>query len=67
MAARQVVLESSEELQYICIIDALTEYGWLNRLQTFFLSTLRCDRDISCVPPDRYARRFEEFVSNTMA
>ena len=62
-----VVLESSEELQYICIIDALSQYALLNRLQTFFLSTLRCGADISCQPPDRYARRFEDFVGDTMA
>ena len=62
-----VVLESGEELQYICIIDALTQYALAHQLQTFFLGTLRCGADISCQPPDRYAARFEAFVGDVMA
>ena len=30
--------------------------------ETFFLSTLRCGRDISCQPPLAYARRFVDFA-----
>ena len=61
-----VVLESSAELQYICIIDALAEYTPKKRAQTFFLGTLCGGRDISCQPPNKYAQRFVTFVRNSM-
>ena len=47
---------------YIALVDILTPYGLKKYAETFFLSTLRCGVNISCQPPQKYARRFMEFM-----
>ena len=47
---------------YIALVDILTPYGLKKYAETFFLSTLRCGVNISCQPPQKYARRFMQFI-----
>jgi hypothetical protein len=60
------VVEEEHSVQYVSIVDILTTYTFIKRLETFFLSTMLGGRDISCQPPERYAARFLAFVQATI-
>lgn len=51
---------------YLGIIDVLTPYLFRKRLETFFLGTIVCGRDISCQHPQVYARRFQKYVTSAV-
>ncbi|KAL1507510.1 hypothetical protein AB1Y20_008345 [Prymnesium parvum] len=58
----RVVIETETEVMYVCLVDILTPYGCRKHLETFFKSTIRGGRDISCKPPLLYAERFLNFI-----
>jgi hypothetical protein len=51
---------------YLGIIDVLTPYMFRKRLETFFLGTIVCGRDISCQHPQVYAKRFKNYVDTAV-
>ena len=55
-------LETPFGLAYLGIIDILTQYGAAKVAENLCFGTLACGADISCQPPDRYARRFKRFI-----
>jgi 1-phosphatidylinositol-4-phosphate 5-kinase len=55
-------LETPFGLAYLGIIDILTQYGVAKVAENLCFGTLMCGADISCQPPDRYARRFKRFI-----
>ncbi|TID28345.1 hypothetical protein CANINC_002523 [Pichia inconspicua] len=59
--------EDMEIVYYIGIIDCLTNYSTLKKLETFF-RTLRYRREaISAVPPHEYGSRFLKFISDNIS
>lgn len=50
-------------MYYLCIIDFLTSYTWLRKKAEYWIKRTFIGKDISCVPPDHYADRFEKFLS----
>jgi len=52
-------------LLHFGIIDTLTKYNWKKRIEFFSRRVLQ-GPGISCVPPDKYAKRFVEFMSNNV-
>jgi hypothetical protein len=61
-AMNVVTVRDSSRHCYVGIIDILTPYGVRKKAETFFCGQLLCGRDISCQPPDVYARRFNNFL-----
>jgi len=57
-----VSLPTENHIFYIGIVDILTRYGFRKKLETFFTGTL-FGHDVSCQPPDFYAKRFSDLVS----
>ncbi|CCH41548.1 1-phosphatidylinositol-4-phosphate 5-kinase [Wickerhamomyces ciferrii] len=55
-----------EYIYYLGIIDCLTNYSFIKRLETFW-RTLSNDRKIvSAVPPKEYGERFLHFITNSI-
>jgi 1-phosphatidylinositol-4-phosphate 5-kinase len=46
------------------VIDIFTEFNARKRLENIYKSVAQDAYTISCVPPQRYADRFYEFVGN---
>ena len=59
-------LETPFGLAYLGIIDILTQYGPLKTAEHCLFSALCCGADISCQPPERYARRFRAFIDEIL-
>ena len=55
-------LETPFGLAYLGIIDILTQYGPAKAAENLCFGTLMCGADISCQPPEKYARRFKRFI-----
>ena len=55
-------LETPFGLAYLGIIDILTQYGAAKVAENLCFGALACGADISCQPPDVYARRFKRFI-----
>ena len=55
-------LETPFGLAYLGIIDILTQYGAAKIAENLCFGALACGADISCQPPDVYARRFKRFI-----
>ena len=51
------------QIYFMGIIDILTEYSTKKKLEHFFKS-LKYGNTISCVPPDFYASRFNQFINS---
>uniref|UniRef100_A0A7S3NTI8 PIPK domain-containing protein n=1 Tax=Euplotes crassus TaxID=5936 RepID=A0A7S3NTI8_EUPCR len=54
---------NKKEIYFLGIIDILTEYNTKKKMEHFF-KRLKYGNSISCVPPDRYAKRFDEFINS---
>ena len=48
------------------IIDTLTNYGTKKVFENLGKSIIHDGKAISCIPPDRYAKRFYEFMINVV-
>jgi hypothetical protein len=59
-------VEDSRRLAYIGVVDILTPYAAKKRAETFFLGQIFCGRDISCQPPPLYARRFLQYMKESV-
>lgn len=58
--------QEADYIYYLGIIDCLTNYSMIKRLETFWRS-LRNDRKIiSAVPPKEYGERFLKFITNSV-
>lgn len=55
-------LETPFGLAYLGIIDILTQYGTAKVAENLCFGTLMCGADISCQPPEAYAKRFHTFI-----
>ncbi|KAF2666663.1 SAICAR synthase-like protein [Microthyrium microscopicum] len=55
--------EPGEQIYYLGIIDCLTHYGFVKRLEHFWKGLNSTESQISAVPPDRYGDRFIRFIS----
>jgi hypothetical protein len=45
------------------IIDILTYFGGLKTIEYLTKSVAFCSQQMSCVPPDKYKKRFIDFIS----
>lgn len=52
-----------QEIYYIGVIDILQTYTGRKKMETFFKGFTNKTSDISCVPPEVYARRFQQFLT----
>ncbi|KAF2278530.1 SAICAR synthase-like protein [Westerdykella ornata] len=52
-----------DEIYYLGIIDCLTYYSWIKRLEHFFKGLTNTESQISAIPPERYGERFIKFIS----
>ncbi|PVI07027.1 SAICAR synthase-like protein [Periconia macrospinosa] len=53
-----------EEIYYLGIIDCLTHYSLIKRLEHFFKGLGNEESQISAIPPERYGDRFVKFISS---
>lgn len=58
--------ENLEYVYYFGIIDCLTNYSIIKKLETFWRSLNHDRRTISAVPPREYGERFLRFVQNSI-
>ncbi|KAG0680255.1 Phosphatidylinositol-4-phosphate 5-kinase [Pichia californica] len=56
--------EVMDMVYYIGIIDCLTNYNTLKKLETFFRSLRHKRETISAIPPHEYGNRFLDFIFN---
>lgn len=49
------------KIYFLGVIDILTEYNTKKKMEHFFKS-LKYGNSISCIPPDLYGARFDEFI-----
>ncbi|KAK7540590.1 uncharacterized protein J3D65DRAFT_615782 [Phyllosticta citribraziliensis] len=52
-----------EEIYYLGIIDCLTHYSFIKRMEHFFKGLTAQESQISAIPPERYGDRFVRFIS----
>ncbi|KAF4304975.1 Phosphatidylinositol-4-phosphate 5-kinase core [Botryosphaeria dothidea] len=52
-----------EEIYYLGIIDCLTHYSFVKRMEHFFKGLTNTESQISAIPPERYGDRFVRFIS----
>ncbi|CAN9098026.1 unnamed protein product [Alternaria sp. RS040] len=52
-----------EEIYYLGIIDCLTHYSFIKRMEHFFKGIANTESQISAIPPERYGDRFIKFIS----
>ncbi|KAF2018380.1 SAICAR synthase-like protein [Aaosphaeria arxii CBS 175.79] len=52
-----------EEIYYLGIIDCLTHYSLIKRMEHFFKGLANTESQISAIPPERYGDRFVKFIS----
>lgn len=57
---------NGNEIYYVGIIDILTEFKSTKTIEYLFKSMLYCSQEMSCVPPNKYKKRFFEYISNIM-
>ena len=58
--------EPLELVYYVGVIDCLTNYNTLKRLETFFRSLKHRRETISAVPPSEYGDRFLKFIFSSI-
>ncbi|PHH77946.1 hypothetical protein CDD80_7569 [Ophiocordyceps camponoti-rufipedis] len=56
--------EPADEIYYIGIIDCLTHYGAIKKIEHFWKGLWSDPRQISALPPDEYGGRFVNFIEN---
>ncbi|OSS46520.1 hypothetical protein B5807_08646 [Epicoccum nigrum] len=52
-----------EEIYYLGIIDCLTHYSLIKRMEHFFKGLANTESQISAIPPERYGDRFLKFIT----
>ncbi|KAF2707414.1 SAICAR synthase-like protein [Pleomassaria siparia CBS 279.74] len=52
-----------DEIYYLGIIDCLTHYSLIKRLEHFVKGLMNTESQISAIPPERYGDRFVKFIS----
>jgi 1-phosphatidylinositol-4-phosphate 5-kinase len=52
-----------EEIYYLGIIDCLTHYSLIKRMEHFIKGIANTESQISAIPPERYGDRFIKFIS----
>lgn len=59
-------LQSSDgsAIYFIGIIDILTNYNTKKKLENLFKSTVHNSKEISCIPPKPYAKRFINYLNS---
>ncbi|KAF2267618.1 SAICAR synthase-like protein [Lojkania enalia] len=53
-----------EEIYYLGIIDCLTHYSLIKRMEHFIKGLSNQESQISAIPPERYGDRFIKFISS---
>ena len=51
-----------QTIYYIVIIDFLTSYAWFKKKLEYYFKSTCVSKDVSCVPPKQYAKRFRDFL-----
>ncbi|KAM0265576.1 hypothetical protein ACHAQJ_000007 [Trichoderma viride] len=54
--------EPAEEIYYLGVIDCLTHYGMIKKIEHFWKGLSNDKSKISALPPDRYGDRFYHFI-----
>ncbi|UPX19498.1 1-phosphatidylinositol-4-phosphate 5-kinase [Ascochyta rabiei] len=52
-----------EEIYYLGIIDCLTHYSLIKRMEHFIKGLANTESQISAIPPERYGDRFVKFIT----
>lgn len=59
-----ILSTDKKKIYFIGVIDIFTEFNARKRLENIYKSVAQDAYTISCVPPQRYADRFYDFVGN---
>ncbi|KAM0466147.1 hypothetical protein ACHAPV_001100 [Trichoderma viride] len=57
--------EPAEEIYYLGVIDCLTHYGMIKKIEHFWKGLSNDKSKISALPPDQYGDRFYHFIQGT--
>lgn len=66
LLSKSIASKDGSKLYFIGIIDCLTNYSFLKKVETFFKSVTHSKNDISAVPPEMYGRRFVNFIEQNV-
>ncbi|KAF2791364.1 SAICAR synthase-like protein [Melanomma pulvis-pyrius CBS 109.77] len=55
--------QPGDEIYYLGIIDCLTHYSLIKRMEHFVKGLMNTESQISAIPPERYGDRFVKFIS----
>lgn len=53
---------NSSDMLYFGIIDILTEYNSIKKMEYFGKALIYCSNKMSCVPPGKYQDRFINYM-----
>lgn len=56
------VSPDKQTIYYIVIIDFLTSYSWFKKKVEYYFKSNCVSKEVSCVPPKQYAKRFKDFL-----
>lgn len=59
------VISNDQMIYYVGIIDCLTNYSFVKKLETLVRSINHKTMNISAIPPDTYALRFYKFIESS--
>ncbi|SGZ40782.1 uncharacterized protein HGUI_02982 [Hanseniaspora guilliermondii] len=62
LLSRSISSNDGKKLYFLGIIDCLTGYSFLKKVETIFKSFVHSKNDISAVPPEMYGMRFVNFM-----
>lgn len=62
LLSRSISSNDGKKLYFLGIIDCLTGYSFLKKIETVFKSFVHSKNDISAVPPEMYGMRFVNFM-----
>ncbi|XBW36388.1 hypothetical protein QEN19_001968 [Hanseniaspora menglaensis] len=66
LLSKSVASKEGNKLYFIGIIDCLTNYSFIKKVETFFKSVTHSRDEISAVPPDMYGKRFVSFMDQNV-
>ena len=61
-----IISETGEEIYFLGIIDILTKYNLMKKVEHFSKLVRYCSNEMSCVPPDQYRDRFVHFMNGVI-
>ncbi|KAL6927672.1 hypothetical protein ACO0SA_004295 [Hanseniaspora valbyensis] len=66
LLSKSIASKDGNKLYFIGIIDCLTNYSFIKKIETLFKSITHPKSEISAVPPDMYGKRFVNFMEQNV-